>query len=252
MVRPRSSRRSSRARQRGAAVFVVVMVVTMLAAVGVFAVRQASLAVATTGYTRSLTQNQFAAEYAAMAAVSDWSAGRTLTSYVGAATISATTPPTSTSDTCLTNAGYTYSADGGGPTCVHVTLGEIAGRVQTAYPGRVLFEVPDAGGTGSLSYTPQTVTTNQRPLEGTFDVEVIDTAESTPVPGQQNNQLPGSPTKVFKTVVIAAHGGVRPALGNITCADPTAQTTSLLAGNATERIIATVGPVDGVVQQTSP
>jgi hypothetical protein len=53
--------------QRGAAVFIVVMVLTLLTAVGVFAVRSASLADVAAGYDREAAQTSLIAEYATTA-----------------------------------------------------------------------------------------------------------------------------------------------------------------------------------------
>lgn len=60
-----TSRRAlaKRPRQRGAAIFIVVMVVTLLTAVGVFAARSASLVDAASGYSRLALQSQYVAEY---------------------------------------------------------------------------------------------------------------------------------------------------------------------------------------------
>ena len=50
--------------QRGAAVFIVVMVLTLLTAVGIFAVRSASLADIAAGYDREAAQASLVAQYA--------------------------------------------------------------------------------------------------------------------------------------------------------------------------------------------
>jgi len=62
-----------RRRERGAAVFVVVLVITLLSALGVFAVREATTAVAASGYNRQLTQVHYVTDMAVMAAVADLS-----------------------------------------------------------------------------------------------------------------------------------------------------------------------------------
>jgi hypothetical protein len=54
--------------QRGAAVFIVVMVLTLLTAVGIFAVRSASLADVAAGYDREAAQASLVADYATTAA----------------------------------------------------------------------------------------------------------------------------------------------------------------------------------------
>jgi hypothetical protein len=56
--------RSARRRERGAAVFIVMMVITLLTAVGLFAVRSASLADVAAGYDREGAQASLVAEYA--------------------------------------------------------------------------------------------------------------------------------------------------------------------------------------------
>lgn len=54
--------------QRGAAVFMVVMVITLVSAIGVFSMRSASLVDLASGYNRQNVQAAFMAEYAARAA----------------------------------------------------------------------------------------------------------------------------------------------------------------------------------------
>jgi hypothetical protein len=56
--------------QRGAAVFIVVMVLTLLTAVGIFAVRSSSLADLASGYDREAAQASLVAEYATVATAS--------------------------------------------------------------------------------------------------------------------------------------------------------------------------------------
>ena len=58
------SRRTARRGQRGAAVFIVMMVLALLTAVGMFAVRSASLADVAAGYDREGAQAGLVAEYA--------------------------------------------------------------------------------------------------------------------------------------------------------------------------------------------
>jgi hypothetical protein len=66
-----SRRLRARRQQRGAAVFVVVLVITLLSALGIFAVRSATTAVAASGYNRQLTQVHYITDFAIMAAVAD-------------------------------------------------------------------------------------------------------------------------------------------------------------------------------------
>lgn len=58
--------RLGRQDQRGAAVFIVVMVITLLTAVGIFAARSASLVDVASGYNRQSLQTQYVTDYGVM------------------------------------------------------------------------------------------------------------------------------------------------------------------------------------------
>ncbi len=62
--------------QRGAALFVVVMVITLLTAVGLFAARSTSLVDAATGYARQAAQSTALADYGAQLVASELGQGR--------------------------------------------------------------------------------------------------------------------------------------------------------------------------------
>ncbi|WP_434046551.1 MULTISPECIES: hypothetical protein [Sorangium] len=64
----RSLRRS---RERGAAVFIVVLVITMLTAIGLFAAHAATLSTIASGHTRRMTQTHYLAEYAMQLALAE-------------------------------------------------------------------------------------------------------------------------------------------------------------------------------------
>lgn len=61
-------RARARREQRGAAIFLVVLVLTIVAGIGVFSMRSAGLVELATGYSRQSVQTTFVAEYAARAA----------------------------------------------------------------------------------------------------------------------------------------------------------------------------------------
>ena len=65
-------------RQRGAAVFIVVMVLTLLTAVGIFAVRSASMADVAAGFDREGAQAGLVAEYGVTAAAAYLSTGNAI------------------------------------------------------------------------------------------------------------------------------------------------------------------------------
>src|SRR5262249_10831833 len=80
------SRRSRRrARSRGAALFIVVLVVTLLLGIGAFAARSALLANTSSGFDRQMTQSRYVSEYALMIAVAKLSNGNAQV-YLGKAT----------------------------------------------------------------------------------------------------------------------------------------------------------------------
>lgn len=60
--------RRSRVRERGATLFVVVLVMTLLMGIGAFAARSAHLATASSGYARHQTQARYVGEYGIMLA----------------------------------------------------------------------------------------------------------------------------------------------------------------------------------------
>ena len=68
-VRPRRIVR--RHGERGAAVFVVVLVITLLASLGVFAVKASTISNRTSGYNRQLTQTHYMAELAFASTIAD-------------------------------------------------------------------------------------------------------------------------------------------------------------------------------------
>jgi hypothetical protein len=70
---PGTSLRRSRGRagQRGATLFVIVLVIAMLTGIGMFAARAASVANATSGYDRQVNQAHYVTEYGMLAVVSE-------------------------------------------------------------------------------------------------------------------------------------------------------------------------------------
>ncbi|AUX21344.1 hypothetical protein SOCEGT47_018260 [Sorangium cellulosum] len=71
MVNARIARTHRRAGERGAAVFIVVLVITMLTAIGLFAARAATLSTVASGHERQMTQTQYLTEYALSLALAE-------------------------------------------------------------------------------------------------------------------------------------------------------------------------------------
>lgn len=71
MVNATIARTRRRARERGAAVFIVVLVITMLTAIGVFAARAATLSTIASGHERQMIQTHYLTDYALSLALAD-------------------------------------------------------------------------------------------------------------------------------------------------------------------------------------
>ncbi|WP_437969921.1 hypothetical protein WMF04_11745 [Sorangium sp. So ce260] len=71
MVNAILARSRRRSRERGAAVFIVVLVITMLTAIGLFAAHAATLSTIASGHERRMTQTHYLAEYAMQLAIAD-------------------------------------------------------------------------------------------------------------------------------------------------------------------------------------
>ena len=71
MVTPRRARLGRRSGERGATVFIVVLVLVMLTAIGVFAAGASSLATTASGHERQMTQTRYLTEYAISLVLAD-------------------------------------------------------------------------------------------------------------------------------------------------------------------------------------
>jgi len=191
-----ASPRTGRQGQRGAAVFIVVMVLTLLTAVGLFAVRSASMADVAAGYDREGAQASLIAQYAITASAA-YLANDPSTVLIGyKASIDKTPQP------CQANAlPGTYPSPAPRPGCYRLELAE----VQTSFTkmsGETVFAPTNraGGATGSTSSLNPNETTN-----ATFVVEVTDAAK-TGVP------TAGASTAVSQIVMtLTAISQVRPA-----------------------------------------
>lgn len=104
-----------RANERGAALFVVVLVVTLLMGIAAYAARSAHLAVASSGYERQMTQSRYVAEYALMIAQSKLANGG------GQSYVSAMRLPSK--DACSGQTGMLT------PTCLKLFYSDIQGEL---------------------------------------------------------------------------------------------------------------------------
>lgn len=195
--------RTRRRQERGAAVFVVVLAITLLTAVGVFALRSASLVDQAAGYDRQASQTLYLSEYA----------GRAVAAEVGDGAARAYIDKVSTStDTCYVNKLLDPNALDPNITylpCYKLFLNEIASRVAAKPTAGKLLADQTTGAAGSLG--PKLDLTGAiTPMEGVFVVEMTDPAESTPTAGSAVGG--NNPANTFRDVQLTftAYAQVRP------------------------------------------
>jgi hypothetical protein len=221
-------RRIARRRdERGAAIFVVVMVLTMLTGVGVFAMRAASLAESASGYDRQNTQNHYVGEYGLYGAVAELSSPRRNIYYDRLKT---------GKEKCLATKGLPPSSTGIVP-CAPIETGEVQAAVMSNFSGRPLFEPATMTSAGKV--TPGSL--GPGGLDGDFRVEMSDPGPvGLPVAGAQQNVQSGTVWR-YQQVTLTSVGQVRPA-GNAGVCNPVA---AGVAGNETGRAFVVIGPILG-------
>lgn len=216
MVKHRQSR--ALANERGAALFVVVMVVTVLAAVGVFAVRASSLAQLASGYVRQATQNQHVSEYGLLAVVTEMN---TLRKDLYRMEMISNPKPCFATQHADNKACYRFF----GP--------EIQANVTT--PLFAATQVDDDGAVLSVG------SLGSKPMMPQFAVEMFDPGPAArPTPGGDVGGTSGAKS-TYEQVTVVSTGRVQPDLGTgaVACAD------SYVAGTATTKAFLIIGPIQG-------
>lgn len=184
--------------------FVVVLVVTLLTAIGVFALRSVSLVDVAAGYDRQASQTLYLSEYAGRAASAELGDG--------AAKIYIDKVSSGADTNCLVNTKLNATALDPSITflpCYKLFLSEIDSRVDTHFSGHKVLTVQDGTKAGSLG--PMLDTGNIIPvMEGVFVVEMTDAAATTPNPGSP--QGGNNPANQFSDVqlTLTAFAQVRP------------------------------------------
>lgn len=157
-----------RRRERGATVFIVVMVISLLTGIGIYAARSASMVDAAAGNARQAVQTRYMAEYGTLSVLAELGsgAGAQYLSMVKAAT-----------DDCRSTQFVDVDV-AGRPPCYKVFMGELA------QGGRQFLNDPDEDGPGSLGGPVNLVQDALIGLRGNFVVELTDPVQtSTPVAG---------------------------------------------------------------------
>ena len=205
------------ASQRGAAVFVVMLVALLLSALGMFAIRSASLATLASGYNRQMSQTHYMTEYGVLAMASELTS-QGAQNYVDEAWSG------KHDGECDSVAGVTNS------TCFVVYYGDLEMRVK-GYNVQNDMLIPKSGVfPGSLGPAD---------LEGDLVIELTDVHEvGQPVEGMDLAQ-PGGPK--YYSVTISATGHVRPTAANPNiCADVASRA---VAGIQMSRAHMIIGPL---------
>lgn len=215
------SRRAARRLARGVTVYVVLLVIAMLSAVGVFATRSASLAIAQSGYFRQSVQTHYVTEYAVLATL---------------AALETDTPgyinEMEAHDTALTESG-TFSdwracrTAGENQRCYKFAKSGI----ETRLPGTNTL-LADRPTSAAPLATPGSL--GRSAVQANFMVEATELAQVVgPIAGQRATDMPVT----FYAVTLSAIGQVGPP----TSADP--DFVSAATSLETARVHVTLGPV---------
>ncbi len=204
-----------RREQRGAAVFVVVLVITLLTALGTFAVKNATLSNKASGYNRQLTQTHYVTDLAVVATVADLKV-----SLHEAHHILENRPPASGQTQCEAGPDQAH------PKCMMLSFDDITALASTA-----LFALPTAADHGSLG--PGGLTPN-------LWVEITDPYDVAPPSGfQVAGGSEDTQQQIFSVVTVSVTGLVQP--------QPSAGTfdtaSALAAGFERQRARVRMGPL---------
>jgi len=178
--------------ERGAAVFIVVMVVTLLTAVGVFAIRSASLVDVASGYNRQSLQTEYVTDYGVLLTAHELST-QAASAYTNVAQTG--------SDDCLATSGVNTGAVGQ-PFCYAFQSEELGERFSST---EGLFEESD-GLPGTIIDPVGHDADDVENLEARFVVEMTEAFQTGNVRGADltSNQL------VPVQVTLSARGFVNP------------------------------------------
>ena len=233
-----TAKRHRRTRQRGAAIIVVMLCFAALSALGLFAVRAASLADLASGYNRQLIQTHYIADYTVLALAGD--IARDPNKHSANMEI----VPTGGNE-CV---GYTQvKARGLRPTCAKYSLTNLQLPINNLNNQTKLVEASDASGNcvgypNSCSLGPGApVTAGTSPIEADMKIELTDKHPAWPsLPGNQMNTVGGGAQLGYVMVTISAEGMVRPRQAAANTWD-TASATA--AGLEQTRAYVLMGPV---------
>lgn len=218
----------SRASERGAAVFVVVMVIAILTAIGVFAARTAGLNQRSAGYDRQATQTGYVADYATLATLDEMNWGPAGAKPYYDLMVRGT-------EACSSNQYVDAGSEAGLP-CYKVFKSEIQNRLTQAGENAQLFDYDG----GSLGPGPAVTTGQLGNAQPDWVVELTDPGPAGPVAGtdQGGTGIAGK----YVQMTITGVGQVRPRTSSTSaaCGSTEDQAAATAAGNRTTRAVARV------------
>ncbi len=180
-------RAKQRQRQRGNALFIAVMVITLLTAIGLYSMRAASLADQAAGFNRMGVQTTYVAEFA----------GRSVTSELVGKEQHYFQYISSGNDDCRANRELASMMEPNRPPCYKLETVEIWERINTEFPGNV----------GRLDQPELLGQLSRNDLEGAFIVEMTDLARTgRPIAGEDV----AADTFKHMSMLLTATGQVRP------------------------------------------
>ena len=186
----RSAAWRARRRERGASIFVVMSVIAVLTAVGVFAAHTAGLNQRMSGYARQATQSAYVADLGTVAAVDELSGG-TAPAYMQLVTAG--------NEQCRANQ---YVVGVSNLPCYRITKRDIEKRMESeSNAADAVFDVNGRSLSSPLA-----------PLEGDFVVELTDPGPAgRPVAGMDQSGV--GPRFRYMQLTMSGTGHVRPASG---------------------------------------
>lgn len=196
-------RRYGRADERGAAIFVVVLVITMLTAIGVYAARSASLSTSASGHARQMTQTHYLTEYAMV---------------LGLSALSVDLGPIVKRMQEQPDMGCYAAATAVGAKCIRLYPPTLEARLT---PNGTLIAAPSASEPGSLGRTT---------LDPAFAVELSDGTFTSPAQGYDRSPNSSAPFRFF-TITVTGTGQIR------------TQGSTSWASTESARAHITVGPI---------
>lgn len=214
----RRGRLQSRASQRGAAIFVVILVLTILTAIGMFATRAAGLNQRLSGYSRQASQTGYVAEYGSLM-VFDEITGPSGQAYID--------QMKTASDVC--QASSRIDAGPGEVACYKIGMGEMQNKLTSEGNGAQLIDTT-GGSLGDF----------EAPTTADFNVEMTDLYKGAPAAGSdQTGLVPGFG---YMQITLTSSGQVRPIAPAAdpdagVCTTPAEQESAQLSGTRSVRMI---------------